>query len=88
MPAGRREVELLITCDDVEAAKKAAIDLCTNAFAITPFPVWSAFVQASGNRSMTRPDVHAGFGSPAKCRTQTTRTTGTSDRKSVGAQVK
>jgi len=60
MPAGRREVELLITCDDVEAAKRAAIDLCTNAFAITPVPGVVTFVSRG-----TDDDAHgvlSGFG--------------------------
>ena len=38
MPAGRREVDLLVACDDVEAAKQAAIDLCANAFTTSPVP--------------------------------------------------
>ncbi|MGO9508730.1 MAG: hypothetical protein ACLPXZ_15780 [Mycobacterium sp.] len=36
MPASRREVELLIASDDVEASKQAAIDLCAKAFGGTP----------------------------------------------------
>jgi hypothetical protein len=36
MPAGRREVELLVACDDVGAAKQVAIELCTKAFATSP----------------------------------------------------
>lgn len=32
MPAGRREVELLITCDNADAAAETAIGLCSNAF--------------------------------------------------------
>jgi hypothetical protein len=36
MPVGRREVELLIASDDVEAAMQAAIDLCAKAFGGTP----------------------------------------------------
>ncbi|ETW22316.1 hypothetical protein [Mycobacterium gastri] len=35
-PSGRRELELLITCDGVEAAKQTAIDLCAKAFDTTP----------------------------------------------------
>ena len=60
MPAGRREVELLITCDDVDAAKQAAIDLCTNAFATTPVPGVVTFVSRG-----TDDDAHgvlSGFG--------------------------
>jgi hypothetical protein len=44
MPAGRREVDLLITCDDVDAAKQAAIDLCTKAFVTTPVPGVVTFI--------------------------------------------
>ena len=44
MPAGRREVELLIACDDVDAAKQVAIDLCTKAFVATPVPGVVTFV--------------------------------------------
>ncbi len=36
MPAGRREVELLISGDDVEAAKQLGIDLCAGAFGVDP----------------------------------------------------
>jgi hypothetical protein len=36
MPAGRREVELLISGDDVEAAKQAGIELCAKAFGVGP----------------------------------------------------
>ena len=60
MPAGRREVELLITCDDVDAAKQAAIDLCTNAFATAPVPGVVTFVSRG-----TDDDAHgvlSGFG--------------------------
>jgi hypothetical protein len=38
MPASRREAELLIPSDDVDAAKEIAIDLCTKAFSSTPVP--------------------------------------------------
>jgi hypothetical protein len=36
MPVNRREVQLLIAADDVEAAKRTAIDLCAKAFSTTP----------------------------------------------------
>ena len=36
MPVSRREVEVLIAADDVDAAKQTAIDLCTKAFSTTP----------------------------------------------------
>ncbi|MGV7406291.1 hypothetical protein PJH54_29915, partial [Mycobacterium kansasii] len=35
-PAGRRELELLIACDEVEAAKRKAISLCAKAFNSAP----------------------------------------------------
>jgi len=60
MPAGRREVELLIACDDVDAAKQVAIDLCTTAFAATPVPGVVTFVSRG-----TDDDAHgvlSGFG--------------------------
>ncbi len=60
MPAGRREVELLIGCDDAGAAQQVAIDLCTNAFATTPVPGVITFVSRG-----TDDDAHgvlAGFG--------------------------
>ena len=44
MPVGRREVELLIAADDVEAAKQTAIDLCAKAFSTTPAPGVVTFV--------------------------------------------
>jgi hypothetical protein len=60
MPAGRREVELLITSDDVDAAKQAAIDLCTSIFATRPIPGVVTFVSRG-----TDDDAHgvlSGFG--------------------------
>jgi hypothetical protein len=60
MPAGRREVELLITCDDADVATKTAIDLCSNAFATAPVPGVITFVSRG-----TDDDAHgvlAGFG--------------------------
>jgi hypothetical protein len=44
MPAGRRQVEVLIAADDVDAAKQTAIDLCTKAFSTTPVPGVVTFV--------------------------------------------
>jgi hypothetical protein len=35
MPVNRREVQLLIAADDVDAAKQIAIDLCAKAFSTT-----------------------------------------------------
>ncbi len=60
MPAGRREVELLIACNDVDVAKQVAIDLCTKAFAATPVPGVVTFVSRG-----TDDDAHgvlSGFG--------------------------
>jgi hypothetical protein len=60
MPASRREVELLITCEDAEAATQAAIDLCTNAFPTIPVPGVVTFVSRG-----TDDDAHgvlSGFG--------------------------
>ena len=44
MPAGRREVEVLIAADDVDAAKQTAIDLCAKAFRTVPVPGVVTFV--------------------------------------------
>jgi hypothetical protein len=44
MLVGRREVQLLIAADDVEAAKQTAISLCTKAFSTTPTPGVVTFV--------------------------------------------
>ncbi len=44
MSAGRREVELLIACDDVAVAKQAAIRLCAKAFGTTPTPGAVTFI--------------------------------------------
>ena len=60
LPAGRREVELLIGCDDVDAATHIAIDLCVKAFATTPVPGVVTFVSRG-----TDDDAHgvlSGFG--------------------------
>lgn len=60
MPAGRREVELLIGCDDAESATQTAIALCSKAFATTPIPGVVTFVSRG-----TDDDAHgvlSGFG--------------------------
>ena len=60
MPAGRREVELLVACDDVDAAKQIAIDLCAKAFAHRTGPGVVTFISRG-----TDDDAHgvlAGFG--------------------------
>ena len=44
VPATRREVQLLIAADDVDAAKQTAIDLCAKAFSTTPVPGVVTFV--------------------------------------------
>jgi hypothetical protein len=60
MPAGRREVDLLIACDDVEAAKQAAIDLCAKAFKTSPVPGVVTFI-SRGTDDDAR-GVLSGFG--------------------------
>jgi hypothetical protein len=60
LPAGRREVELLIGCDDVDAAKRVAIDLCAKAFATTPVPGVVTFVSRGTNDDAR--GVLSGFG--------------------------
>ncbi len=60
MPAGRREVELLISCTDAESASRVAIELCSKAFATSPVPGVVTFVSRG-----TDDDAHgvlAGFG--------------------------
>jgi hypothetical protein len=60
LPAGRREVELLIGCDNVDAATNVAIDLCAEAFATAPVPGVVTFVSRG-----TDDDAHgvlSGFG--------------------------
>ena len=44
LPAGRREVQLLIAAEDVDAAEQTAIDLCVKAFSTTPVPGVVTFV--------------------------------------------
>jgi hypothetical protein len=64
MPAGRREVELLIACNDADAAMRTAVQLCDNAFATTPVPGVVTFVSRG-----TDDDAHgvlAGFGLTGK----------------------
>jgi len=44
MPVSRREVQLLIAADDVDAAKQTAIDLCAKAFSTTPVAGTMTFI--------------------------------------------
>jgi hypothetical protein len=44
MPAGRRELEVLIAADEVDAAKRTAINVCAKAFGTTPVPGVVTFV--------------------------------------------
>jgi hypothetical protein len=60
MPAGRRQVEVLIAADDVDAAMRTATDLCTKAFSTTPVPGVVTFV-SRGTDDDAR-GVLAGFG--------------------------
>ena len=56
----RREVEVLIAADDVDAAKQTAIDLCAKAFSTVPVPGVVTFVSRG-----TDDDAHgvlSGFG--------------------------
>jgi hypothetical protein len=60
MPAGRREVELLINSTDAQSATQTAVDLCSKAFATEPIPGVVTFVSRG-----TDDDAHgvlAGFG--------------------------
>jgi hypothetical protein len=60
MPVGRREVQLLIAADDVDAAKRTAIDLCAKAFSTNPVPGVVTFV-SRGTDDDAR-GVLSGFG--------------------------
>ena len=44
LPASRREVQLLIAAEDVDAAKHRVIDLCSKAFGTAPVPGVVTFV--------------------------------------------
>jgi hypothetical protein len=60
MPAGRREVELLISSTNAESARTTAIELCSKAFPTSPVPGVVTFVSRG-----TDDDAHgvlAGFG--------------------------
>lgn len=60
MPAARREAELLLACDDVEAAKQLAMELCAKAFGTSPVTGVVTFV-SRGSDDDAR-GVLAGFG--------------------------
>jgi hypothetical protein len=60
MPAGRREVQLLIAAEDADVAKRTAIELCTKAFGGTSSPGVVTFV-SRGTDDDAR-GVLAGFG--------------------------
>lgn len=60
MPADRREVELLITAEDGDAAKHVAMELCGKVFGGTPVPGVVTFISRG-----TDDDAHgvlSGFG--------------------------
>jgi hypothetical protein len=60
MPAGRREVEMLIAGTDAEKLEREAVALCANAFGTTPAPGVVTYVSRG-----TDDDAHgvlAGFG--------------------------
>ncbi|OBF04042.1 hypothetical protein A5730_19630 [Mycobacterium sp. ACS4054] len=60
MPAGRREVELLIGAEDVEAARSTAIQLCAKVFGAGPVPGVVTFI-SRGTDDDAR-GVLSGFG--------------------------
>ena len=60
MPPGRREAELLIPGDDLEALKAAAITLCAKAFGTTP--VVGVLTYVSRGTDEDARGVLAGFG--------------------------
>lgn len=60
MPAGRREVELLIAAEDGDTAKRVAMNLCAKVFGATPVPGAVTFISRG-----TDDDAHgvlSGFG--------------------------
>jgi hypothetical protein len=60
MPAGRREVELLISSDDADSARQLAIELCAKVFATTPVPGVITFVSRGTDDDAQ--GILAGFG--------------------------
>jgi hypothetical protein len=63
MPANRREVELLIVSDDVDATKQAAIELCGRAFgAFAATPVAGVVTFVSRGTDDDARGVLSGFG--------------------------
>lgn len=60
LPAGRREVELLLGSEGVDAAKQVAIDLCAKAFGTAP--VLGVVTFASRGTDDDAHGVLAGFG--------------------------
>jgi hypothetical protein len=60
MPISRREVELLITAEDGDVAKKTAIELCVKAFDTTPAPGVVTFVSRGTDEDAR--GVLSGFG--------------------------
>ncbi|KKC06971.1 hypothetical protein [Mycobacterium nebraskense] len=60
MPVARREIELLITAEDGDAARNAAIELCARVFSAKPVPGVVTFISRG-----TDDDAHgvlSGFG--------------------------
>ncbi len=60
MPAGRREVEVLVVGDDADAVKRVGVELCGKAFGTAPAPGVVTFISRG-----TDDDAHgvlAGFG--------------------------
>jgi hypothetical protein len=60
MPTGRREVQLLVAAEDADAAKRAAIELCTKAFGDTASPGVVTFVSRGTDEDAR--GVLSGFG--------------------------
>jgi hypothetical protein len=60
MPISRREVQLLITAEDGDVAKKTAIELCAKAFDTTPAPGVVTFVSRGTDEDAR--GVLSGFG--------------------------
>ena len=76
MPVGRREIQLLIAADDVDAAKQTVIDLCTKAFSTTPVLGVATFVSRGPTTTPTACCRRSG--SPAKSPARQAMTVSTS----------
>ncbi|QLL06783.1 hypothetical protein [Mycobacterium vicinigordonae] len=59
-PSSRRELELLVTCDDVDTTKRIAIDLCAKSFSTQPAVGVTTFISRGTDDDVR--GVLSGFG--------------------------